>query len=67
MATIVADVVDVAVRVQGIEHLVHWLLEVVGLLVVVTILYAICVVVKTVVVTRNDVPTLQQLLKIYEM
>jgi len=44
LATIVADVVDVAVRVQGIEHLVHWLFEAVGLVVVVTILDAIGVV-----------------------
>ena len=39
-----------AVGLQGVDHLVHWLLEAVGLLVVVTILYAIGVVVKSIVV-----------------
>ena len=50
LAAIVADVVDIAVGLQGVDHLVHWLLEAVGLLVVVTILYAIGVVVKSIVV-----------------
>ena len=56
MATIVTDVVDVAAGLQDIDHLFHWLLEAVDLLVVVTVLNAICVVIKTVVVAGSDSP-----------
>ena len=57
MTAIVTDVVDIAIRLQGIDHLVHRLLEAVGLVVIVTVLYAIDVAVKAVVVARSNGPT----------